>query len=256
MANPILNKNKRAPFFLMISIGIMLMTQAQAFLPLEKKQTNTITPIAALKTEHHHEIVVLIHGLMRSSLSMSPLKSYLESLGYQVYTYSYPSTQYTIEEHGLYLKKFVVNLLANNPNLKIHFITHSLGGIIIREALSKLTKAQFKNIGYLIMLAPPNQGSLLAKLTTKIIPFITFAIKPLAELSSEQSSYVHRVPVPNVKIGIIAGRFDAKVPPSSAYLKGQSDLVVINATHTFIMTNATTKKLIAHFLANGTFTGS
>jgi hypothetical protein len=103
------------------------------------------------------------------------------------------------------------------------------------------------------MLAPPNQGSQLATLSVKILPMITSLIRPLGELTSDKASYVHHVPIPHIKIGIIAGRFDAKVPPSSAYLKGQSAPIVINATHSFIMNHMKTKVLIMTFLKKGIF---
>lgn len=231
------------------------MAQSNAASPADKKQTALPTAQIHPELTHKGEIVVLIHGLMRTSLSMRPLKSFLEAQGYQVYFYSYPSAKYTIHEHAVYLNQFVQNLLAKNAGVKIYFITHSLGGIIIREALDKLSPTQLKNVGGLIMLAPPNQGSLLAKISTKILPITASLIKPLAELSSDQNSYVHHVPVPNIKIGIIAGRFDAKVPPSSARLKGRSELMIVNTTHTFIMNSSTTRKLIMNFLKKGTFTG-
>ena len=199
------------------------------------------------------EIIILIHGLLRSSRSMIPIKNFLERQGYATLLYAYPSAKYDIQSHGFFLRKFIKNLLIKNPQLKIHFITHSLGGIITREALAKLSANQLKNIGYLIMLAPPNQGSFLAKLCTQLFPLITFPIRPLAELSSDKSSYIHRVPIPKVKIGIIAGRFDAKVPPSSAYLRSQRELVVINTNHTFITYNSEAKNLILHFLKSGDF---
>lgn len=207
-------------------------------------------------SKSRRELIVLIHGLIRSSVSMHPLKTYLEKQGYQVYSYSYPSAKYTIEQHGTNLNQFINELLIKNPGVKIDFITHSLGGIIAREALSHLSSKQLKNIGCLIMLAPPNQGSDLAKLSIQMLPLITSSIKPLAELSSDESAYVHRVPIPKIKIGIIAGRYDAKVPPASTWLEGQEKPVVINSTHTFIMNNPQTKKLISIFLEKGTFKGS
>ncbi|MFI4962236.1 MAG: esterase/lipase family protein [Legionellales bacterium] len=203
--------------------------------------------------EHKSQIIVLIHGLMRTSLSMYFLKSYLKAQGYQVYSYSYPSAKYSIQEHGIHLNHFITDLQAKNKGLRIHFITHSLGGIISREAISKLDAHQRQSIGCLIMLAPPNQGSLLAKYSTKIIPIITNVIKPLKELSSDNASYVHRVPVPKIKMGIIVGRYDAKVPPASGRLNAQTELRIVNSTHTFIMNNAETKRLITNFLEKGTF---
>lgn len=247
------SKNLIVTLILMINIGTTFSVPAHAFQQAEKRNIHVTRPAVPIKAEHHREIVVLIHGLMRTSMSMGSLKYYLEKQGYQVYYYNYPSAKYTIHDHGIYLKQFIEQLLTENPGVKIHFITHSLGGIIIREALAKLTSKQLKDIGYLIMLAPPNQGSFLAKLTADMFPLITSAIKPLAELSSDQQSYVHRVPVPKIKMGIIAGRFDAKVPPYAAHLKGETELVVINTTHTFIMNNSKTKKLVLNFLQKGAF---
>ncbi|USQ12727.1 alpha/beta hydrolase [Legionella lytica] len=206
-----------------------------------------------LKTKHQKEIVILIHGLMRTSMSMRPLKSFLEGYGYQVYLYSYPSARYSIQQHGVRLQHFVDDLIAKNPGKKINFITHSLGGIITREAVSKLKPRQVKQIGCLIMLAPPNQGSTLAKISTKIFPLFTLPIKPLAELSSEESSYVHRVPVPKIKMAIIAGKYDAKVPPEYARLDGQMEPMVISTNHMVIMNNSKVRELILQFLANGRF---
>ena len=210
-------------------------------------------PLTPIKSEHPDEVVVLIHGLMRSTWSMLPLKYSLEEHGYTVYNYEYHSARYTISEHGIHLNQYIDNFLVKNPHLKIHFITHSLGGIIVRESLSKRSKKQLKNIGYLIMLAPPNQGSELATLSTKLAPMISHSIKPLAELSSEKHSYVHQIPVPAIKIGIIAGKYDAKVPPASAQLAGLPLPVVVNTNHMFIMSNSRTKKLVLNFLEKGRF---
>lgn len=206
-----------------------------------------------LKAKHQKEIVILIHGLMRTSMSMRPLKSFLESYGYQVYLYSYPSARYSIQQHGVRLRHFVDDLIAKNPGKKINFITHSLGGIITREAVAKLKPKQVRHIGCLIMLAPPNQGSTLAKISTKIFPLFTSPIKPLAELSSEQSSYVHRVPVPKIKMAIIAGKYDAKVPPEYARLDGQMEPMIISTNHMVIMNNSKVRELILQFLADGRF---
>lgn len=253
MTRTILKNRQFTQLILMGFIGMSCMAQAYAFLHDHRQQTHTVAAAIQIKPKHNQEIIVLIHGLMRTSLSMWPLKNYLKRQGYEVYSYNYPSPKYSIQEHGIYLSQFIKNLLEKNPGVKINFITHSLGGIITREALSSLSQKQLKNIGSLIMLAPPNQGSKLAKFSTKMFPLLTFPIKPLAELSSDQSSYVHYVPVPNIKIGIIAGRYDAKVPPEFARLEGQNEPVIVNSNHTFIMNNATTRQLIMNFLKKGTF---
>ncbi|PWY53823.1 lipase [Legionella qingyii] len=250
MTATILKTRQFAQLVLMILIGMSCLAQAYALLP-NHRQTHVAS--SSVQVRHNQEIIVLVHGLMRTSLSMWPLKNYLKRQGYEVYSYSYPSPKYSIQEHGIYLNRFIKNLLEKNPGVKINFVTHSLGGIITREALSNLSQKQLKNIGSLIMLAPPNQGSKLAKLSTTMFPLFTSPIKPLSELSSDRSSYVHHVPVPNIKIGIIAGRYDAKVPPESARLEGQNEPIIVNSNHTFIMNNTKTRQLIMSFLRKGSF---
>lgn len=241
-------KNAMTKFILVIVLSFLSVTHAYALLSTDKH-----AKAVELQAKHHREVVVLIHGLMRTSLSMSSLKYFLQSYGYQVYVYSYPSTRHDIHEHGIDLYQFIATLLEKNPDIKIHFVTHSLGGIIIRESLAKFSKKELNQVGCLIMLAPPNQGSVLAKLTVKMFPIISNIIKPLAELSSDENAYVHQVPIPNIKMGIIAGRFDAKVPPSSARLPGQTEPIVINTNHAFIMNNSQTRDLILTFLEKGKF---
>ncbi|ARG98706.1 esterase/lipase family protein [Legionella micdadei] len=253
MEQTIHNKFSITKFFLMITAGALYIVQSHAFHPNGKDQPVKIESTFLTQAKHQREIVVLIHGLMRSSLSMASLKLYLKNQGYQVYSYSYPSSRYDIHEHGIFLYQFIDSLLSENRGRKIHFITHSLGGIIIREALANLTKNQLKDIGCLIMLAPPNQGSSLAKSFIKVFPMVVPFIKPLAELSSDQTAYVHRVPIPNIKIGIIAGRYDAKVPPSEARLPGQTEPVIIDTNHAFIMNNPKARQLILTFLEKGKF---
>lgn len=205
------------------------------------------------KPVHDDQIVVLIHGLMRTTGSMSLLAAYLNKQGYQVYSYDYPSMKNTVHEHGVSLHQSIIKLLAEHPDTKIDFVTHSMGGIIARDALSQLSPDQLKRIGCLIMLAPPNQGSALAKSLNRALPMVSWFIKPMADLSSDKSSYVHQVPVPRVKIGIIAGRYDSKSPPAETRLQGQLEPVIVDSVHTFIMDNPQTRILVSRFLQKGSF---
>jgi hypothetical protein len=244
------NKKKMIKFILILYLGITNIVPVHALI-LNQQPVKINRPTA--QTAAPRDRVILVHGLMRTSLSLTPLKFYLQRHGYDVCIYSYPSPRYTLHQHAEGLKHFIEQQEAEHPGVKIHLVTHSMGGIIAREALSKLPKKKLNQIGYLVMMAPPNQGSKLAKLSTSMFPVLKSMIRPLSELSSEQSAYVHKVAIPSVKIGIIAGRYDAKVPPEAARLEGLAEPVVINTTHTFIMNNPAAKKLIVTFLEKGTF---
>jgi len=238
-------------FILMFFLSLLILPPTQA--STNRLHTNRNATALCNNDKHQSELVILIHGLMRSPKSMRFLKQFLQQRGYQVYSYGYESTKHSIHEHSLTLTQYLQKILKSHPGKKVHFVTHSLGGIIIRESLGKMSSAQLKNIGYLIMLAPPSQGSKYASNVSRVLPFLPLFIKPLKELRSEPTSYVHHVPIPNVTMGIIAGRYDAKSPPSSAWLAGKNELVVVNAAHTFIMNNAQAREYILAFLSAGTF---
>ncbi len=208
-------------------------------------RANSINHLQDMKEQ---KVIILVHGLMRTPASMFFLSSYLKKQGYSVYSYDYPSARGSIHEHGILLNQYLKQFLKTHSNTKTYLITHSLGGIIARDALAQLPPEDLKKIAGLIMLAPPNQGSALAKFSTQFFPMISYFVKPLTELSSDQNSYVHKVPIPKIKIAIIAGRYDAKVPPASARLEGAAEPYVVNSTHTFIMNNTQAKLYIKQFL--------
>ena len=199
------------------------------------------------------ELVVLVHGLLRTSNSMRRLGMFLASAGYDVVAYAYHSARSPIEKLSEDYLQFLQKIIMQYPQHRLSFVTHSLGGILTRQALSWLSASQLSRCVSLVMLAPPNRGSFKAKWVAKI-PMAAKLIKPLAELSSDAQAYVQRVAIPaQVKIGIIAGRFDTSVRPSLASLDGMHDFVVINSAHSFMMNNPSARKAILHFLQNGKF---
>lgn len=202
----------------------------------------------------NNQIVLLIHGLSRTYQSMRKLGDFLQSHGYQAIGYDYDSHKHNINQHGLHLRDTIVELMQQYPDKQISFVTHSLGGIVAREALNHLAAEQLERCEHLIMLAPPSRGSLMARIVYACFPFLASFVKPLAELGTNRDAYVHRVGVPGkIKIGVIAGKFDAKTPPYTTHLDGENDFILINCTHTFIMNHAKSRMAILNFLGGGKF---
>jgi len=201
-----------------------------------------------------NELVILVHGLLHSSFTMQGLGKYLSGKGYDIYLYDYPSTQYHIKEHGQIFREFLQQLMLEHPGKKIHFIGHSLGGIIIREALANIAEKYLTRCSCLIMLAPPNHGSVIAKMCIKLLPVTAKLIQPLEELSSDPDTYIHHMPIPrHVNVGVVTGKFDAKVHYSTAHLQGEKDFLLVNSTHDFIMNHIAVKEAIVRFLKNNSF---
>lgn len=205
--------------------------------------------IAPNRKKDKGDAVVLIHGLGRSGFSMYFLGNYLSSNGYRVYIYDYPSTRFTVEEHTIKLVDFIKTMESDSQIKKIHYVTHSMGGIVARKALAGNVT---NKTGKLVMLAPPNKGSEQATLACKI-PLMPTILLPLIELTSEKNSPINYIPVPNIDIGIISGKYDRKAKISETYLKEAKAYLIINSSHTFIMNKSKTKSAVLRFISEGDF---
>lgn len=194
------------------------------------------------------EVVVLVHGLGRGPSSMEPIRAPLEAAGYDVRNWAYDSTGQTIETSSEQLSGFL-SRLDDSPNVdRIHFVTHSLGGILVRHALATDEPAK---IGRVVMLAPPNRGSESARFWA---PLAGKLIKPLGQLSDDPDSDVNQIAVPEgVEIGVIAAAQDGKVKVADTHLAGEADHLVVPGFHTFIMRREEVAEQVMHFFRHGRF---
>ena len=208
------------------------------------------------------ETVVLLHGLARSAKSMEKMEQALAKEGYQVLNLNYPSRKQSIHELSDFVSKKVAPHAARAS--KVHFVTHSMGGIIVRH-LQK--NHPVKNLGRVVMLSPPNKGS---EVVDKIgcYKLVKWVNGPAGgELGTgEKATPLVLGPV-NFELGIITGdrsinwinssmipgKDDGKVSVESAKVEGMKAFQVVHATHPMIMKK---KKVIADvvtFLKEGRF---
>ncbi len=208
------------------------------------------------------DIVVLIHGLGRSKDSFDKMEKALERAGYEVEAINYPSTRRDIRDHASQIRDVLDGLEDAN---RVSFVTHSLGGIVVREllALDGSWKERIQ-IGRVVMLAPPNQGSILAETMKDWTPFQLIAGEVGQQLTPGE---IGAFPRPCCEFGIIAGGTgrptginpfldgdnDGVVTVESTRLDGASDFLRIHAEHTFIMNHRDCIRATIRFLGSGRF---
>lgn len=178
------------------------------------------------------DYVVLLHGFWRSSKSMTKLADALIQAGFEVVNVDYPSKDETIESLSSGHLKSILNEKCTDSKRKINFVTHSMGGIIVRHFLAN---NKLKNLGRVVMLAPPNNGSKMADVFSKF-EIVNLVLGPaLKQLSTSKKSLTKTLPRPDYELGIIAGKLDGKVSAKSARLDGMKDFLMVPSAHSFIM---------------------
>ena len=211
------------------------------------------------------ENVILLHGLCRTSRSMDKMQHALTLAGYTVWNVDYPSRTAPIETLADdAIGKAVTNCLENGAT-KIDFVTHSMGGILVRSYLSRHTVPQ---LGRVAMLAPPSQGSEIVDKLGNLSLFKWITGPAGDELGTDENSLPNELGPAHFSVGIIAGdrsvnwinslflipgRDDGKVAVKRTRLDGMSGFIVIHATHTFITYNNEALRQTIQFLRTGKF---
>ena len=206
--------------------------------------------------------VVLLHGLARSDSSMRKLEQALVGNEFRVINVDYPSRDYSVEV--LAEKAIAPALDQCLPDAEINFVTHSLGGILVRQYLSIF---EIPGLNRVVMLGPPNQGS---EVVDKLGDFPGFHFvngDAGMQLGTAESSIPSRLGRADYNVGIIAGTSsinwilsllipdadDGKVSVQSTRLEGMNDHIVMPVTHTFMMRNTEVIAQVVYYLKHGKF---
>ncbi len=251
----------------MMSMTLLIQTTIAAWssvdLEPDRPSRGTKTEQRRLRADSPQDTVILLHGLGRSRLSMQWLARQFTNAGYTVVNEGYPSTRLGIAEAADHLHQRLAPRLGTVPG-RVHFVTHSLGGIVVRDLLQRHRPA---NLGRVVMLGPPNQGSELVDRLARN-PVYRWATGPAGqELGTAPTSTPNLLGPVDFEVGVIAGRSslnplfsswlkgpnDGKVSVARAAVPGLTDLFVVPRSHTYLMRSGEVARQALHFIAHGRF---
>lgn len=219
-----------------------------------------LLPLAA----HASECVVLLHGLGRTAASMEEIAAASRDRGYTVANIDYPSRHHEIENLANLAVSRGLARCREQGDARPHFVTHSLGGILVRHYYARHPDQRPQRV---VMLAPPNRGSQVVD-ELHDMPGFDFWNGPAGDqLGTGPESVPAQLPAVDFPTGVIAGTQsinlilstflpdpdDGKVSVANARVKGMTDCIALPVTHPFIMGSEEVIAQTLHFLRHGVF---
>ncbi len=210
------------------------------------------------------KVVVLLHGLMRSSASLRGLAKYLVRHGCgPVVEFRYASTRASLQRHAAALTS-VVKHLPGRP--RVRFVGHSMGNIVLRHAIGDWLASPggaslLERLHRVVMLAPPNQGAAIARALAVTGLFQVLTGRPGTELGRQWQATHARLATPPCPFAVIAGRArfsswnplvgnpnDLIVSVAETELPGAAEHMVFDGIHSFLMDDPRVQAATAEFL--------
>ena len=204
-------------------------------------------------------LAILVHGLWMRGPALTVIKHRLEADGsWHALFFSYPSIVGSMTDHV----RRLIDFAHAHPSERLHFVGHSLGGLVVLRALEVTNDLP---PGRAVLLGPPLQGSLTARRLARL-PFGRTLLG--SALSEECIEWSPREWSGRRDVGVIAGSMgvgmgrvfgslgnahDGTVTVEETRLPGAKDHIVVAASHTGLLLSAEVAAQTRYFLENGNF---
>lgn len=233
------------------------------------------------------EVIVLLHGLMRTTSSMRDITKEVERANQMSATlaadgkppnrvafgFSYSSTRTSLDAHAAAFREVIENL-PGSPRISV--VGHSMGNIVFRHAIADWQrkgdpKGVLPRLQRAVMLGPPNQGSAFAKSLSRLGLFETITGRSGLQLGQVWDEIQKELGTPPCPFVIVAGDIsslpiqnplldgrpsDGVVTIDEASLDGAEDLVTVPLLHSFLMNDPKVVRATVDYLSGSSFRDS
>ena len=211
--------------------------------------------------------VILLHGIARTSRSLRRLEHALRETGIETLNLDYPSRKKQIDCLADHVHPAVSNFAAKNKS-SIHFVGHSMGGLLARAYIAKYRPA---NLGRVVMLGTPNGGSELADRLQDFSLYRLFYGPAGLQLTTHSNDMLKSLPAVDYAVGIVAGTRsvdpvasflnlpkpnDGRVSVQNSKLTGMADHITVEVSHSGLLSHRGVIDQTIEFLQHGSFARS
>jgi pimeloyl-ACP methyl ester carboxylesterase len=221
-----------------------------------------ITLLSGFNNAAAKDCVILLHGLARTASSMENLATAFTREGFEVVNVNYPSREHPVERLADMAVREGIDGCPTNS--KLNFVTHSLGGILVRYYLAH---HEVPRLGRVVMLGPPNKGSEVVDIMRDKPGYVLLNGPAGLQLGTDKDSIPMKLGAVNFELGVIAGTAsiniilsqflpnpdDGKVSVERTKVDGMRDFITVDRSHTFIMQASEVILQAISFIRNGKF---
>lgn len=208
--------------------------------------------------------VVLLHGISRTARSFRKMQAALEREGYATLNLDYESRRKALDALAEDIHP-AIELFSGGIGGSVHFVCHSMGGLLARVYLAKYRP---RHLGRVVMLGTPNGGSEIADSLKNLATYRAFFGPAGQQLVTRRDAALNAMlSAIDYPVGIIAGDrsiypissvmlprpHDGRVSVTNTRLDGMADHIVVRTTHPWLVRNGEAIEQTVAFLRWGRF---